>query len=89
MLFHQLRKVTYINPWLTKSAKVGKRLGSGEHFQKRLQKSVVKHRSKVRRDHVAVPVVGFGECYASPEGNRNTVVHPTRSSLATGKGGGP
>ena len=55
---------------MTESANVGKRFGSGEHFQKRLQKKNLKQRSKVRRDDVAVPVVGFGECYASPEGKQ-------------------
>ena len=72
MLFEQMLSISFRSRGLTKSAKVGKRLGSGEHFQKRLQKNVAKHRSKVRREDVAVPVVGFGECYASPEGNRKT-----------------
>ena len=68
MLFDQFRKIACTSPWLMKSAKVGKRLGSGEHFQKRLQKSVAKHRSKSIPMVGVVPVVGFGEYYVSPEG---------------------
>ena len=72
---------------MTESANVGKRFGSGEHFQKRLQKNVVKHRAKSSPMVGLVPVLGFGEYYVSPEGlTENNVSSLARSSLATGKG---